>query len=109
MKSNSQLFKLGNLHFEGYPEIRLTIDNPQDYALACTLRFLLEQLQAELPIMDKIKKMVEEYAWITKINHQNLQVPAFRNQKEEFAFALTMLEPYEMMQVKKALSDYIDE
>lgn len=68
--SNKSRFKLNEVFFEGFPEIRLTVDYPSDYAM---LSLIYSKLGNDFSVQE-IKILIAENPWISDINSTNKQL-----------------------------------
>jgi len=90
------------------PDIRITLDTPEDYALLCAI---FEFLYAQSPFFDtgSIVHLFEEKPWLLNINEKIIQKKVLNNLEEELQEALKVLEIQDLLKARDFLRDRMSE
>lgn len=82
-------------------KLRTTIDYSSDFLLLSTI--LSQVDEGDSPNVNLIKALWKECPWIFDANQKNVQKRQFKNQKEEFRFAVELLDKHDFHRVSKIL------
>lgn len=73
------------------PQIRITLDTPQDYTLICAVYDLLYKANHEFAVIEIIE-LFRQMPWLLEINGNIIQKKIYSDYKEELADAVRLLE-----------------
>jgi spore coat polysaccharide biosynthesis protein SpsF len=104
-QSNPNSFKITPVkapkHLHG-PEIRITLDTEEDYALLCTIYDYLDTTDFSFTAKD-IVILFQEKPWLKIINQKVVQKKAFHDLKEELEETVKILDLQELYRAKEYL------
>jgi spore coat polysaccharide biosynthesis protein SpsF len=105
IKQNPGLFRLHTLPFyqAGSGTWRLTVDNENDYALACLIYYLLYPKNIYFDL-EMVAELVQQQPWIMYINRQNFQKQVFTNIAAEIQAGVDLLRQNDLPQAAKFLA-----
>jgi len=105
IKQNPNLFRLHTQPFyqPGYSTWRLTVDNENDYALACLLYHWLYPINPYFGL-EQVAAVIQNHPWITFINRQNFQKQIFTDLDTEVQAGVKLLEQHDLPQAAKLLA-----
>lgn len=104
---NLELFKTENINaLDGLygPQIRITLDTEEDYALLCAVFDYLYKRDAFFRFED-IMKLFKDKPWLKLINKKIMAKKSFETFGDEFKEAIKLLELQELKRVKKFLEE----
>ncbi len=112
IRLNPDKFRLLNIEasMECYgPDIRITIDTEEDYALLCAVYDYLYNVNPYFTVQ-QIVRLFKEKPWLKLINKKVIQKKIFNSLKEEIKEAIKILDLQDLKRAKKYLekvwSDY---
>lgn len=108
-KTNREVFKIHSLKSPKYlsaPEIRITLDTEEDYALLCAVFDYLFFKNKYFDTLDIIK-LFKKKPWLKLINKNIFQKQIFDTQQEEVKEAIKILKFQDLKRAKKVLEAYI--
>ena len=109
-KSNPESFTINNISADEEitaPDIRITLDTIEDYALLCTVYDYLYPTDNFFNIGD-IVNLFKVKPWLKLINKNILAKKSFNNFDDELLEALKLLELQELYRIKKFLEENVD-
>lgn len=77
----------------GLEHLRLTVDNPSDFAISS---LIVQKLNDKKIEFSDIKKLMKDCPWLQQINSEELQKPVITTLKDEVDFARRVLNRYEL-------------
>ncbi len=97
IKQNPGIFQLHTLPFyqAGYGTWRLTIDNENDYALACLIYSLLYPKNPNFDL-EQVAELIQQQPWVLFINRQNFQKQIFSDLAAEIKAGKNLLQQHDM-------------
>ena len=107
--TNKKKFKIVSFTAPDYltaPDIRITIDTEEDYALLCAVFDFLYPKNNFFQVLDIIN-LFKEKPWLKLINKKVMQKKILLSLKEEIEEAKKLLELQELKRVKKLLEEWI--
>jgi len=110
-RTHSRLFKLHSVEAESNlfaPDIRITLDTEEDYALLCAVYDYLYRENNFFDTNDIIKLFADK-PWLKIINKKILQKKKFNSFEEEIAEAVKLLELQDLNNVKQFLLEKISD
>lgn len=108
-KSNPQMFKISSVEAPARlraPDIRITLDTEQDYALLCAVFDYLYP-QSEHFGTEEIIKLFRDKPWLKTINKNVFQKKIFDSPKQEFQEAVRLLDLQELKRTKEILMTHL--
>jgi spore coat polysaccharide biosynthesis protein SpsF len=108
-KSNPQMFKISAVEAPQRlraPDIKITLDTEQDYALLCTV---FDYLYPENEFFDTedIIKLFHNKPWLKMINKKVIQKKMFDSLEDELAEAVHLLDLQELKRAKEILTRHL--
>ena len=108
-KTAPEKFKISYLHAEegiNHPEIRVTLDTEEDYALLCCV---FDKLYGKNPFFGvyEVMELFRKKPYLKIINKRVRQKKIFSNLKEELKEAIKVLQLQELTRAKKILEDHL--
>ncbi|KAF2519778.1 acylneuraminate cytidylyltransferase [Flavobacterium salilacus subsp. salilacus] len=104
IKRNSEMFKIAEQnHFPDteFPDVRLTVDYPSDYAALNIIMTYLDNLEDYNP--ETVFKFLAQNSWIKRINNSNMQKKQFNNLYDELNYAIVLAEQLDLKYLKLEL------
>ena len=104
----SNRFKIGNIEADKtsiHPEIRITLDTEEDYALLCAIYDFLYPKKKFFDVYDIID-LFERKPWLYLINKKVVQKKQFHSLEEEIEEAVKILNLQDLKRAKKFLESY---
>lgn len=108
-KSNPQMFKISTVEAPErlrVPDIRITLDTEQDYALLCTVFDYLYP-ENEFFCTEDIIKLFRDRPWLKSINKKVIQKKMFDSLEDELAEAVHLLDLQELKRAKEILTGHL--
>lgn len=110
IRNNSEQFRINNLNFEnkkyGSQSWRLTIDNSNDYALACILYQNLYS-PGDIFTLSEVSSFIYKQPYLAYINQDTFQKKTFTNLKEELAEGVKLLRFYDFPNAANILKQHL--
>jgi spore coat polysaccharide biosynthesis protein SpsF len=109
--TNREKFKLVNVEAPPHlraPDIRITLDTEEDYALLCAV---FDYLYPETPFFggEEIVNLFREKPWLKLINRKVVQKKTFLSEEEELKEALKVLNLQELFRAKGIIEKHLKE
>jgi spore coat polysaccharide biosynthesis protein SpsF len=109
--TNREKFKLVNVEAPPHlrvPDIRITLDTEEDYALLCAV---FDYLYPENPFFgaEEIVNLFREKPWLKLINRKVVQKKTFLSEEEELKEALKVLNLQELFRAKEIIEKHLKE
>ncbi len=108
-KSNPQMFKISTVEAPQRlraPDIRITLDTEQDYALLCAVFDYLYP-KNEFFCTEDIIKLFNDKPWLKSINKKVIQKKMFDSLEDELAEAVHLLDLQELKRAKEILTGHL--
>jgi len=108
-KSNPQMFKISTVEAPQrlhVPDIRITLDTEQDYALLCVVFDYLYP-KNEFFCTEDIIKLFNDKPWLKSINKKVIQKKMFDSLEDELAEAVHLLDLQELKRAKEILTGHL--
>lgn len=106
--NHSHLFKIANIEASSEiygPELRITLDTEEDYALLCSIFDYLYD-ENEFFNAESVVKLLKDKSWLKIFNKRIAEKKSFKTFEEELNEAIKILELQELNKVKKFLNEY---
>jgi spore coat polysaccharide biosynthesis protein SpsF len=103
-------YKVGLYDF-GYDEIlselRLTVDQPADYALASMIWNSLDGHTKTVGV-DRIKEIFNQRPWLKQVNEGVIQKKQFKNIEDELNYGVKLLNEFDLKRAAEKLAGYVE-
>lgn len=101
-ESASRRFKTGRMRAAGRrrrPDIRVTLDTPEDYALLCAVYDALDRANRDFGL-EELLALFRKKPWLALVNEQTTQKRVFQNRAAELAEAVRILDRQDLKRAR---------